>query len=139
MQPRTRASRCGTSMAWSPTSNPSSCPRNWLLRWDWIIEGWNFRWLNAAAMFAGAAAAIWLAWRRRFALALFLALGLAAPLNTATVMSGARYAIGLFPFAIVLGAWSARREVEIALWTICAALLVLMSALFARGLNFAGA
>jgi hypothetical protein len=110
-----------------------------LLRWDWIIEGWNFRWLNAAAMLAGAAAAIWLAWQRRFALALFLALGLAAPLNTATVMSGARYAIGLFPFAIVLGAWSARREVEIALWTICAALLALMSALFARGLNFAGA
>jgi hypothetical protein len=29
--------------------------------------------------------------------------------------------------------------VEIALWTICAALLALMSALFARGLNFAGA
>lgn len=36
-----------------------------LRRWDWIIEGWNFRWLNAAAMLAGIAAAIWLAWKRR--------------------------------------------------------------------------
>jgi len=110
-----------------------------VVRWDWIIEGWNFRWLNAAAMFAAVAAAIWFAFRRRFALAVFLALGLAAPLNTATVMSGARYAIGLFPFAIAIGAWTARREVEIALWTICAALLGLMSALFAQGVNFAGA
>ena len=86
-------------------------------RWDWIIEGWNFRWLNAGAMLAGVAAAIWFAWRRRLALAVFLALGLAAPLGTATVMSGARYAIGLFPFAIALGAWTRNRYVELALWT----------------------
>jgi hypothetical protein len=108
-------------------------------RWDWIIEGWNFRWLNGAAMLAGIVAAIWLAWTRRIAPAVFLALGLLAPLNTATVMSGARYAIGLFPFAIALGAWTERRYVEIALWTISAALLALMSALYAQGVNFAGA
>jgi len=108
-------------------------------RWDWIIEGWNFRWLNATAMLAGIVAAIWLAWTRSIAPAVFLALGLAAPLNTATVMSGARYAIGLFPFAIALGAWTERRYVEIALWTISAALLALMSALYAQGVNFAGA
>ncbi len=108
-------------------------------RWDWIIEGWNFRWLNAGAMLAGAAAAIWLAWRRRLACAVFLALGLAAPLGTATVMSGARYAIGLFPFAIALGAWTRNRYVELALWTVSAALLALMSACYALGINFAGA
>lgn len=108
-------------------------------RWDWIIQGWNFRWLNASAMLAGFAAAIWFAWRRQFALAVFLVLGLAAPLNTATVMSGARYAIGLFPFAIALGAWTRHRRIEIAVWTIAAALLALMSALYAAGVNFAGA
>jgi len=108
-------------------------------RWDWIIEGWNFRWLNAGAMLAGAAAAIWLAWRRRLACAVFLALGLAAPLGTATVMSGARYAIGLFPFAIALGAWTKNRYVELALWSASAALLALMSACYALSINFAGA
>jgi hypothetical protein len=108
-------------------------------RWDWIIEGWNFRWLNAGAMLVGASAAIWFAWQRRFACAVFLALGLAAPLGTATVMSGARYAIGLFPFAIALGAWTRNRYVELALWTASAALLALMSACYALGVNFAGA
>ena len=110
-----------------------------LRRWDWVIEGWNFRWLNAASMLAGVAAAIWLARRRRFALAIFLALGLAAPLGTATVMSGARYAIGLFPFAIALGAWTRNREIEIAMWSAFAALLALMSMCYASGINFAGA
>ena len=108
-------------------------------RWDWIIQGWNFRWLNAGAMLAGAIAALWFAWRRQFALALFLALGLAAPLGTATVMSGARYAIGLFPFAIALGAWTRNRYVEIALWTLSAALLALMTACYPLGITFAGA
>ena len=108
-------------------------------RWDWIIQGWNFRWLNAAAMLTGGIAALWLAWRREFALALFLALGLAAPLGTATVMSGARYAIGLFPFAIALGAWTRNRYVEIALWTLSAALLALMTACYPLGINFVGA
>ena len=108
-------------------------------RWDWIIEGWNFRWLNAGAMLACAVAAAWFAWRRRLACAVFLALGLAAPLGTATVMSGARYAIGLFPFAIALGAWTKHRYVELALWTASAALLALMSACYALGMNFAGA
>lgn len=108
-------------------------------RWDWIIEGWNFRWLNAGAMLAGAIAAIWFAWQRRFACAVFLALGLAAPLGTATVMSGARYAIGLFPFAIALGAWTKNRYVELALWTASTALLALMSACYALSINFAGA
>jgi len=108
-------------------------------RWDWIIEGWNFRWLNAGAMLAGAVAAVWFAWKRRLACAVFLALGLAAPLGTATVMSGARYAIGLFPFAIALGAWTKNRYVELALWTVSAALLALMSACYALGINFAGA
>jgi mannosyltransferase PIG-V len=110
-----------------------------LVRWDWIIQGWNFRWLNAAAMLAGAIAALWFAWRRQFALALFLALGLAAPLGTGTVMSGARYAIGLFPFAIALGAWTRHRHVEIALWTLSAALLALMCVCYPLGINFAGA
>jgi hypothetical protein len=108
-------------------------------RWDWIIEGWNFRWLNAVSMLGGFVAAAWLAWRGRVALAAFLALGLAAPLATATVMSGARYAIGLAPFALALGVWTRRREVEIALWTLSAALLALMSALYASSVNFAGA
>jgi len=126
--------------AFARPAHPTFEAVEWALRrWDWIIEGWNFRWLNAAAMLAGVAAAIWFAWRRQFAAALFLALGLAAPLNTATVMSGARYAIGLFPFSIALGAWSGRRYVELALWTISAALLALMSAMFALGHNFAGA
>jgi len=108
-------------------------------RWDWIIEGWNFRWLNAGAMLTGVIAAIWFAWQRRLACAVFLALGLAAPLGTATVMSGARYAIGLFPFAIALGAWTKNRYVELALWTASAALLALMSACYALSINFAGA
>jgi hypothetical protein len=126
--------------AFARPAHPTSAAVEWALRrWDWIIEGWNFRWLNAAAMLAGIAAAIWFAWKRQWALAVFLALGLAAPLNTATVMSGARYAIGLFPFAIALGAWTRRRHVEIALWAISAALLALMSALYAQGVNFAGA
>jgi hypothetical protein len=126
--------------AFARPAHPTLEAVEWALRrWDWIIEGWNFRWLNATAMLAGIAAAIWLAWKRQWALAVFLALGLAAPLNTATVMSGARYAIGLFPFAIALGAWTHRRHVEIALWTIGAALLALMSALYAQGVNFAGA
>ncbi len=110
-----------------------------LSRWNWIIEGWNFRWLNAAAMLAGFVAAIWLASKRLFAPAIFLALGLAAPLGTATVMSGARYAIGLAPFAIVLGVWTRHRYVEIATWTIAAALLALMSMFYATSVNFAGA
>ena len=126
--------------AFARPAHPTAEAYEWALRrWNWIIEGWNFRWLNAAAMLGGIGAAIWLARRRFFALATFLALGLAAPLATATVMSGARYAIGLFPFAIALGAWSSRREVEIALWTTGAALLALMSALYAQGVNFAGA
>jgi len=126
--------------AFARPAHPTFEAVEWALRrWDWIIQGWNFRWLNAAAMLAGLAAAIWLAWRRQFALAVFLALGLAAPLNTATVMSGARYAIGLFPFAIALGAWSGRRHVEIALWVIGAGLLAVMSGLFALGINFVGA
>jgi len=108
-------------------------------RWDWIIQGWNFRWLNAGAMLAGVVAAGWLVWKRRVACAAFLALGLAAPLGTATVMSGARYAIGLFPFAIALGAWTRNRYVELALWTGFAALLALMTACYALGVNFAGA
>ena len=121
-------------------AQPTAAAIEWAFRrWDWIIEGWNFRWLNAAAMLAGLVAAIWLARRRQFALAAFLALGLAAPLNTATVMSGARYAIGLFPFAIALGAWTSHRRVEIAFWSISSALLALMTALYAEGVNFAGA
>ena len=126
--------------AFARPAHPTPEAVEWALRrWDWIIEGWNFRWLNATAMLAGIAAAIWFAWKRQWALAVFLVLGLAAPLNTATVMSGARYAMGLFPFAIALGAWTHRRHVEIALWTIGAALLALMSALYAQGVNFAGA
>jgi len=126
--------------AFARPAQPTADAVEWAFRrWDWIIEGWNFRWLNAIAMLAGIAAAVWFAWRRQWALAVFLVLGLAAPLNTATVMSGARYAIGLFPFAIALGAWTERRHVEIALWTVSAALLALMSALYAQGVNFAGA
>jgi hypothetical protein len=108
-------------------------------RWDWIIQGWNFRWLNAGAMLAACVAAAWFVRTRRIACAVFLALGLAAPLGTATVMSGARYAIGLFPFAIALGAWTRHRYVELALWTGFAALLALMTAGYARSINFAGA
>jgi len=126
--------------AFARPAHPTFEAIEWALRrWDWIIEGWNFRWLNAAAMLGGIAAAIWLTWKRKIALALFLVLGLAAPLNTATVMSGARYAIGLFPFAIAIGAWTQRRYVEIALWTISAALLAVMSILYALNVNFAGA
>lgn len=126
--------------AFARPAHPTPDAMEWALRrWDWIIEGWNFRWLNASAMLAGIVAAIWFARTRQWALAVFLVLGLAAPLNTATVMSGARYAIGLFPFAIALGAWTHRRHVEITLWTIGAALLALMSALYAQGVNFAGA
>jgi hypothetical protein len=126
--------------AFARPAHPTPDAMEWAFRrWDWIIEGWNFRWLNASAMLAGLAAAIWFARKRQWALAVFLVLGLAAPLNTATVMSGARYAIGLFPFAIALGEWTHRRHVEIALWTIGAALLALMSALYAQGVNFAGA
>jgi hypothetical protein len=54
-------------------------------------------------------------------------------------MSGARYAIGLFPFSIALGAWTKNRYVELALWTASAALLALMSACYARNIDFAGA
>ena len=126
--------------AFARPAHPTREAIEWAIRrWDWVIEGWNFRWLNAGAMLAGAGAAIWLAWKRRLACAVFLALGLAAPLGTATVMSGARYAIGLFPFAIALGAWTQNRYVELALWTASAALLALMSACYALGINFAGA
>ena len=126
--------------AFARPAHPTYEAVEWALRrWDWIVQGWNFRWLNAAAMAAGLVAALWFALRRQFALALFLLLGLAAPLNTATVMSGARYAIGLFPFAIAIGAWTRSRYVEIAMWTSCAALLVVMSALYALNVNFAGA
>jgi hypothetical protein len=126
--------------AFARPAHPTVDAIAWALRrWDWIIEGWNFRWLNAAAMLAGVVAAIEFARRRRFAVAIFLALGLAAPLGTATVMSGARYAIGLFPFAIALGTWTRDRRVEIATWTVFAALLALMSMLYAQGINFAGA
>jgi hypothetical protein len=126
--------------AFARPAHPTFEAIEWAIRrWDWIIEGWNFRWLNGAAMLAGIVAAVWLAWKRRLACAAFLALGLAAPLGTATVMSGARYAIGLFPFAIALGAWTQNRYVELALWTASAALLALMSACYALGINFAGA
>jgi len=126
--------------AFARPAHPTREAIEWAIRrWDWVIEGWNFRWLNGAAMLAGAVAAIWFAWQRRLACAVFLALGLAAPLGTATVMSGARYAIGLFPFAIALGAWTRNRYVELALWTASAALLALMSACYALGINFAGA
>jgi hypothetical protein len=126
--------------AFARPAHPTREAIEWAIRrWDWIIQGWNFRWLNAAAMLVGIAAAIWLAWRRQLAAAVFLALGLAAPLGTATVMSGARYAIGLFPFAIALGAWTRNRYVELALWAASAALLALMSACYALGINFAGA
>ena len=126
--------------AFARPAHPTRQAIEWAIRrWDWIIEGWNFRWLNGGAMLAGAVAAIWFAWKRRLACAVFLALGLAAPLGTATVMSGARYAIGLFPFAIALGAWTQNRHVELALWIASAALLALMSACYALGINFAGA
>jgi hypothetical protein len=126
--------------AFARPAHPTREAVEWAIRrWDWIIAGWNFRWLNAGAMLAGIAAAIWFAWKRRLACAVFLVLGLAAPLGTATVMSGARYAIGLFPFAIALGAWTGNRYVELALWTASAALLALMSACYALGINFAGA
>jgi hypothetical protein len=126
--------------AFARPAHPTREAIEWAIRrWDWIIEGWNFRWLNGAAMLAGAVAALWFAWKRRLACAVFLALGLAAPLGTATVMSGARYAIGLFPFAIALGAWTQNRYVELALWTTSAALLALMSACYALSINFAGA
>jgi hypothetical protein len=126
--------------AFARPAHPTREAVEWAIRrWDWIIEGWNFRWLNGAAMLGGAVAAIWLAVRRRAACAVFLALGLAAPLGTATVMSGARYAIGLFPFSIALGAWTKNRYVELALWTASAALLALMSACYARNIDFAGA
>ena len=126
--------------AFARPAHPTREAIEWAIRrWDWIIEGWNFRWLNGGVMLAGAVAAIWFAWNRRLACAVFLALGLAAPLGTATVMSGARYAIGLFPFAIALGAWTKNRYVELALWAASAALLALMSACYALGINFAGA
>ena len=126
--------------AFARPAHPTVEAVTWALRrWDWIIEGWNFRWLNAAAMLAGFVAAIAFARRGRVATAIFLALGLAAPLGTATVMSGARYAIGLFPFAIALGAWTHDRRVEIATWALFAALLALMAACYALSINFAGA
>jgi mannosyltransferase PIG-V len=126
--------------AFARPAHPTREAIEWAIRrWDWVIEGWNFRWLNAAAMLAAVVAAIWFALKRRLACALFLALGIAAPLGTATVMSGARYAIGLFPFAIAIGAWTKNRYVELALWTISAALLALMSACYALSINFAGA
>ncbi|GAA0716772.1 mannosyltransferase family protein [Dokdonella soli] len=103
------------------------------------IEDWNFRWLNLAVTLGGAAAVVAL-WRRREpALAVFLLLGLAAPLASGTLMSMARYALGLFPLALVIADLTADRAVERGWFALSTALLALMSAAFALGMTFAGA
>jgi hypothetical protein len=103
------------------------------------IEDWNFRWLNFAAAAGGAAGAIAL-WRRREpALAVFTLLGLTAPLASGTLMSMARYALGLFPLALAIADVTAHRAVERVWFALSAALLALMSAAFALLLTFAGA
>lgn len=106
----------------------------------WLaIEDWNFRWLNLAAALGGGGAAIVL-WRRREpALAAFLLLGLLAPLASGSVMSMARYALGLFPLALAIADLTANRAVERGWFACSTALLALMSAAFALTLNFAGA
>jgi hypothetical protein len=103
------------------------------------IEDWNFRWLNLAAA-VGAAAGAFALWRRReAALAAFVLLGLAAPLASGTLMSLARYALGLFPLALAIADLTARRAVERGWFALSTALLALMSAAFALTLTFAGA
>jgi hypothetical protein len=103
------------------------------------IEDWNFRYLNLAAALGGIAACVAL-WRRREpSLALFLALGLLAPLATGTLMSLARYLFGLFPLALALADATANRSVERGWFAVSTALLALMSAAFALKMTFAGA
>lgn len=106
---------------------------------DAVIRGWNPRYLNFAAILLGFAASAWLAWRRQLGLAAFLVLGLLAPLATGTVMSGTRYAMGLFPIYLALAAWTTRRGIEIAWVAASAGALTVMAGLFAMGINFAGA
>lgn len=103
------------------------------------IEDWNFRYLNFAAALGGIAACIAL-WRRREpGLALFLALGLLAPLATGTLMSLTRYLFGLFPLALAIADATANRSVERGWFAVSTALLALMSAAFALHMTFAGA
>ena len=69
----------------------------------------------------------------------FLFLGIIAPLTTGTLMSMGRYVMGLFPIYIAIGSMICRKESEVAWLIASTAFLVLMAALFARGLNIAGA
>lgn len=108
-----------------------------LLRpWEIAVD-WNVRWLNLGALLLGLLALRHFLVRREFGFAVFLGLGLLAPLLTDTLTSMARYVLGLFPVVLAIADWTTPPAVERAWFALSVTALVLMSAAFGLGYSFA--
>jgi len=110
-----------------------------LLKPYFLASDWNLRPLNFAAFAFGIGACRSLIAQRQAGFALFLGLGLLAPAFTGSLTSLARYAFGLFPYALAAGAAMRRRNTERMIALASISLLVIMTIAFQKGLTFAGA
>lgn len=103
-----------------------------------VAVPWNFRYLNFAVLALALMAVRYLIYRKEWAIACFLLLGIAAPLLTGNITSMSRYAMGLFPFAIAIADWTEGRVAERLWFSLSSATFALMCFGFVAKLNFAG-
>ena len=113
--------------------------RRWLADPLLVAEPWNVRWVNNAALLFALAAAVWLWRQRQRALAVFAFVYVLLPWGTGTLLSMGRYVVACLPLFYALACWLAA-PARLLAWLLASAFgLAWMSALFALGLNYAGA
>lgn len=102
-----------------------------------LTAGWNLRPLNSAAAVLGLGCALALLRRGAPALGLYTLLAVLAPLSSASLMSMTRYVMSAFPIYLVLAQAGRRPSVDAALRTISAALLGILTVLYAARITLA--
>lgn len=100
---------------------------------------WDFRILNFAGAALGVWALVYLCRQRRWPIALFLLLGMLAPIASGTLMSFPRYEMALFPLALALGGATSKTNVFAATLASFAFLLAVACTAFSFGVYFAQA
>jgi Gpi18-like mannosyltransferase len=96
-----------------------------------IAVSWDFKLLNFAALLLGVTAIVVLFKQRRFSLAVYMLLTVFITSSSSLLQSQARYMMALFPIFLVLSSLGRNFYVDQTLRTVSAALLALMTALFA--------
>jgi len=104
-----------------------------------LASDWSLRPLNFVAFLAAGAAAVWLARRGQWGLAIFTGLSVLAPAMTGPLTSMARYAFALFPLSMAYALWANRGSRERTTLAVMAMVLATLVIAFERDLAFAGA